>query len=113
MLDDLGDRKGSMLIEDPCDGPADGLRRRVAAACLRPDSERRSNDYLWPRLLSWLSPRRNTCLWLRTLIESLDFALGHPKIRDLRFQFSDLRVDAFDWSVHDAFAYEECGDGKD
>ena len=41
----------------------------------------------------------------RNLIESQDFALGDAKIGDLRLQFSDFRVDAFEGCVHDACAH--------
>jgi hypothetical protein len=39
------------------------------------------------------------------LIESQDLALGDAKIGDLRLQFSDFRVDAFEGCVHDACAH--------
>ena len=112
VLGDLGGRKGAMLVEDRGDRGADGLARICVAACLQLASELRSKGWLWPWLLFCLWLRRSSCLSRRNLVESLKLALGDAKIGDLRLQFSDLRVNAFEYSIHDAFAYVDRVTGR-
>lgn len=94
-----------MLGEDRGDRGADGLAPLSISPCLRLAPELRSKGWLWPWLLSCLWLRRSFCRSHRNIVESLKLALGDAKIEDLHLQFSDLRVDAFKCSVHDAFAY--------